>query len=80
MLVIGRTPDPLKHPPLQRSDWLSAVCMQLGSLEEYTECLPAGSADDCQFGLTQSHVNVWKALAASDHGAAWVFECVPSQT
>ena len=52
--------------------------MQLGSLEEYTECLPAGSADDCQFGLTQSHVNVWKALAASEHGAAWVFECVPS--
>ncbi|CAL8466291.1 g5827 [Coccomyxa elongata] len=48
--------------------------VQLGSLEEFTECLPAGSADDCQFGLTQSHVNVWKALAASEHGAAWVFE------
>lgn len=48
--------------------------MQLGSLEEFTECMPAGSAVDCQVGLTLSHMNVWKALAASEEGAAWVFE------
>ncbi len=47
---------------------------QVGSLETYSECMPAGSAVDCQVGLTLSHMAVWKALAHSGQPAAWVFE------
>lgn len=39
--------------------------------------MPAGSAVDCQVGLTLSHMAVWKALASSGQPAAWVFECAP---
>ena len=46
----------------------------MGSLEEFSECLPAGSATDCQAGLTMAHMNAWKALAQSGEYAAWVFE------
>jgi hypothetical protein len=48
--------------------------MQVGSLEEFSECLPAGSATDCQAGLTMAHMSAWKALAQSGEYAAWVFE------
>ena len=47
---------------------------QVGDPEEFTECLPAGSATDCQAGLTISHKNAWKALAGSGEYAAWIFE------
>lgn len=49
---------------------------QVGDLDMYSECLPAGSAVDCQAGLTLSHMAAWRALAASGEPAAWVFECV----
>ena len=51
-----------------------AAGLQVGSLEEYSECLPAGSATDCQAGLTLSHMKAWQALAHSADDAAWVFE------
>ncbi|KAK9828076.1 hypothetical protein WJX81_000538 [Elliptochloris bilobata] len=47
---------------------------QAGPPDKYAECLPAGAATDCQFGLTLAHRNVWHAIAAAKHGAAWVFE------
>ncbi len=48
---------------------------QAGPPDKYAECLPAGAATDCQFGLTLAHRNVWSAIADAKHGAAWVFEC-----
>ena len=51
-----------------------AAGLQVGSLEEFSECLPAGSATDCQAGLTLSHMKAWQALAHSAEYAAWVFE------
>ena len=48
--------------------------LQVGDPEEFTECMPAGWATDCQAGLTISHINAWKALAKSEEYAAWIFE------
>ncbi len=52
---------------------------QAGPPDKYAECLPAGAATDCQFGLTLAHRNVWQAIARAKQGAAWVFECAPAQ-
>ena len=53
---------------------------QVGDLDTYSECLPAGSAVDCQAGLTLSHMAAWQALATSGELAAWVFECALLQS
>ncbi len=53
---------------------LKGQALQVGDPEEYTECIPAGWATDCQAGLTISHINAWKALAKSEEYAAWIFE------
>lgn len=59
-------------PPHPEADVFFA---QAGPPDKYAECLPAGAATDCQFGLTLAHRNVWSAIADAKHGAAWVFEC-----
>lgn len=48
---------------------------QIGSLRTHTRCLLAGIDVRCRAGLTLSHVQAWKALAASGDHSAWMFEC-----
>eukprot|EP00884_Botryococcus_braunii_P010278 jgi/Botrbrau1/19251/Bobra.0073s0004.1 len=45
-----------------------------GPEDQYTRCLPAGEAMDCQLGLTLTHVEIWRRIVTKQEAAAWVFE------
>lgn len=47
---------------------------QAGPEDQYTRCLPAGDAMDCQLGLTLTHVEIWRRIVSNKEASAWVFE------